>query len=430
MNFARVTQGTVPRERYLLVVGGLFLLTNAFIMSIVQDTLWPTFGLLAVWSGAAYGGHRLLNRILPARDPFLFPIAMLLTGWGLLAIYRLAPNFAWRQAVWLLTSLLMMLAVSTLPMHLRWLRRFRYTWLLGGLSLLLVSIVLGVNPSGSGPRLWLGLGGLYFQPSELLKLVLVIFMASYLADYRLQIRNNGDGSNWLPSLRILGPLLLMWGICMVVTIWQQDLGTAVLFFIVFLTMLYLASGQLRYVTVGLFLLLLAVVVAYRLFDVVQLRIEVWLNPWPEANNRAFQIVQSLMAFANGGIFGQGIAQGAPTYIPVVHSDFIFAAIGEEWGLIGVLTCIICMAVLIMRGLQLAALWADSHFRMLLAAGLSVLLGTQTVLIMGGVLKLIPLTGVTLPFVSYGGSSLMMNFVLVGLFLVLSSPANGQEGEVT
>ncbi len=420
MSFARITQNASSRERLLLIVGGLFLLMNAASLSIVRDSALGPFVQLLVWAIAAVVGHRMLDRLLPQRDPFPFAIAIVLTGWGLLLIQRLAPNFAWRQAVWLALSVAVMLALSSLPAHMRWLRRYRYTWLLGGLLLLLVSIILGVNPSGAGPRLWLGYGGIYFQPSELLKLVLVIFLASYLSEYREEIRNS-DSRNPVSALRALGPLLLMWGICMLVTIWQQDLGAATLFFIVFLTMLYLASGQMRYVVIGVALLLLAATAAYRLFDVVQLRIEVWLNPWPEANGRAFQIVQSLLAFASGGVGGQGIAQGSPTYIPVVHSDFIFAAVAEEWGLLGTLCLIACFAILIMRGLHLASLWGEARFRMMLAAGLSVLLATQSILIMGGALRLLPLTGVTLPFMSYGGSSLLMSYAIIGLFLALSSP---------
>ncbi len=424
MTFARVTQHTRRREQMLLMLAGVFLLVNAITLSLVTDDAWPALGLYAAWAAAAIAGHRLLNRILPRHDPFLYPITMALTGWGLLLIQRLAPVFAWRQAIWLGLSLAAMLAISTLPAHLRWLRRYRYTWLFGGLTLLLITILLGVNPSGAGPRLWLGLAGFFFQPSELLKLVLVIFLASYMAEHRAALRN--EGSARFIQVRAFGPLLLMWGLTMVITVWQQDLGTATIFFIVFLTLLYIVSGQIGYVLAGLSLLLLAAAAAYRLFDVVQLRVDIWLNPWPEASDRAFQIVQSLLAFASGGILGQGIGQGSPLFIPVVHSDFIFAAVGEEWGLIGTLAVLIGMAVMIMRGMQLAALWFESNFRLLLAAGLSTLLATQTLLIMGGVLKLIPLTGVTLPFMSYGGSSLLVNFALVGLFLVLSAPPDGVE----
>jgi cell division protein FtsW (lipid II flippase) len=423
MNIRRISINAQGRERYLLIIAGLFLLMNALGLSISGPQVGMPLFLLVVWSIAAFCGHRILNRILPKRDPFLFAIAMLLSGWGLLLIQRLAPNFAIRQALWMLVGLTIMLLISTLPTRLHWLRRYRYTWLLGGLALLLVTILMGVNPSGAGPRLWLGVGPLYFQPSELVKLVLVIFLASYLADYQSEIRNDGGQPRRLPPLHAIGPLVLMWGLCMIVTLWQQDLGTAALLFIVFLTMLYIASGEWTYIVVGGGLLMAAVAVAYRLFSVVQLRVDIWLNPWPEANDRAFQIVQSLMAFASGGLLGAGIGQGSPGYVPVVHSDFIFAAVGEEWGLIGVLCLIVCLAVLIIRGLHIAALWSDIPFRMLLAAGLSILLAVQTLLIMGGVIKLIPMTGVTLPLMSYGGSSLLISFTIIGLFLILSAPPN-------
>jgi cell division protein FtsW (lipid II flippase) len=226
----------------------------------------------------------------------------------------------------------------------------------------------------------------------------------------------------VPSMRFLAPLLLMWGICIVVLIWQRDLGTATLFFVVFIAMLYVASGQAIYVIEGAVLLILATLLAYFAFSVVRLRIDVWLNPWPEADDRAFQIVQSLLAFSAGGVFGQGVGQGSPTYIPVVHSDFVFAAVGEEWGLLGTLAVAGCLAMLVLRGFRLAAKTERRPFRAFLAAGISLAFATQSLLIMGGVLKLVPLTGVTLPFLSYGGSSLLVCFIMIGLLLVLSGEA--------
>ncbi len=225
------------------------------------------------------------------------------------------------------------------------------------------------------------------------------------------------------SPRIVGPVVLMWGLSVVILIWQRDLGTAVLFFIVFMVLLYVASGYTALLIVGALLIGAAALVAYRLFDVVQLRVDIWLNPWPEADNRAFQIVQSLLAFASGGVFGQGVGQGSPNYIPVVHSDFVFAALAEEWGLLGVVAVIACIATFVIRGLRIAILQRSRPFHTLLAVGLSVMLATQSLLIMAGVLKLIPLTGVTLPYFSYGGSSLLVNFVMVGLLMRLSSGEN-------
>ncbi|HEX2622016.1 MAG TPA: FtsW/RodA/SpoVE family cell cycle protein, partial [Phototrophicaceae bacterium] len=380
---------------------------------------------LLVWMVCAAAGHFLLQHYLPQRDPILFPLAMFLSGWGLVVIDRLAPYFADRQAIWLVASVAAMGLTATLPHLIRWLKDYRYLLLIGGLVLLVSTIIFGTNPSGEelAPQLWLGFGGLYFQPSEALKVILVAFLASYLAEQYPILRAEGLelDQRWLPfSPRIMGPILLMWGLCVVVLVWQRDLGTAMLFFIVFLVLLYIASGYTLILVSGAVLTGIAGFVGYHLFDVVQLRIDIWLNPWLEAEGRAYQIVQSLMAFASGGVFGQGVGQGLPTLIPVVHSDFVFAAVSEEWGLLGSLVVVICFIVLVTRGLRISTLHQEKPFYALFAVGLSMLIATQGLLIMGGVLKLVPLTGVTLPFMSYGGSSLLMTFVILGLLLRLST----------
>jgi cell division protein FtsW (lipid II flippase) len=297
--------------------------------------------------------------------------------------------------------------------------------LVAGLVLLVSTILLGSNPSGFGPELWLGFGNVFFQPSEVLKIMLVTFLASYLSEQYPNLRppdskiKISERYLWL-SPRLLGPILLMWGLCVVVLVWQRDLGTAIIFFIVFLVLLYVASGQTLILLSGALLIVAAAFAAYHLFSVVQLRIDIWLDPWIDADGRAFQVVQSLMAFGAGSIFGQGIGQGSPDYIPVVHSDFVLAALAEEWGLLGVSVLIVCLVLLVLRGLRAALLNHERPFYALLAVGLSTLIGVQSLLIMGGVLKLVPLTGVTLPFLSYGGSSLLMSFVLAGLLLRLSA----------
>jgi cell division protein FtsW (lipid II flippase) len=293
-----------------------------------------------------------------------------------------------------------------------------------GLVLLAATLLFGVNPSGNqfAPRLWLGFGPLYFQPSEILKLLLIIFLASYLAEKREIIATTGRQlGHWkLPALPYIGPLLLMWGVSMILLVWQRDLGAASLFFLIFLAMLYVSTGQTGYVVAGFAMLLAAGLAGYLLYAVVQLRVDTWLNPWPEASERAFQIVQSLLAVSAGGIFGAGVGQGAPTFVPVVHSDFVFAAIAEEWGLLGALGVLICFGVLVLRALHLAAENVDrAPFQALLAAGIGVSLGVQSLLIMAGVLKIVPLTGVTLPLVSYGGSSLLSSFIMIGLLLRIS-----------
>ncbi|MDX1991574.1 MAG: FtsW/RodA/SpoVE family cell cycle protein [bacterium] len=417
---------TSRTEAHLLWLAGGFVLVNFAALTLIRPENWLSHLLcVLIWVLSAVVSHRVLRLTLPGHDVLLLPVVLFLSGWGLAAIERLAPRFGDRQALWLALSVMVMLAVASFPRVLYWLRNYRYVWLVLGLGLLISTILLGRNPTGQigAPQLWLGFGGLYFQPSEALKVILVAFLASYLGEQYPAMRTaQPDGQRLALSPRIYGPILLMWGLSVVVLVWQRDLGTAILFFMVFLILLYVASGNTLILLSGALLITAAAFVAYRLFSVVQLRIDIWLNPWPEAEGRAFQLVQSLQAFASGGIFGQGIGQGAPYYIPVVHSDFIFAAIAEEWGLLGCIVVVICIALLTMRGLRIALLQQGRPFRTLLAVGLSSLIGIQSLMIMGGVLRVFPLTGVTLPFVSYGGSSLLMSFIIVGILLRLSVEA--------
>ena len=381
-------------------------------------TFLPLLVLLVCGSAAAYFLH---IRRSPG-DPILLPLVYFLTGLGLALIARLAPAFVTRQLIWLIIATASLLLVTLVPQNLNWLRRYKYTWLIGGLLLLSATLVFGVNPSGFGARLWLNLGGVYFQPSEPLKLLLIVFLAAYMADRHRQLVEVKAyiGRVAVPHPSYFGPMLLMWGFSIVLLIWQRDLGAALLFFGTFLGMLYAATGQARYIWAGAALLLAAGFMGYYLFDVVRLRVEAFLNPWLDPSGRSFQIVQSLLAFAGGGVFGQGLGQGLPTAIPVVHTDFVFAAIGEEYGLLGALAVLVCFALLVARAFRIA-LRAKSTFEQLLAAGIGTMLGLQTLVIMAGTLKLMPLTGVTLPFVSYGGSSLVTSFIMVGvLFFIAGS----------
>ncbi|MBA3869304.1 MAG: FtsW/RodA/SpoVE family cell cycle protein [Anaerolineae bacterium] len=422
-------RSTRQTEGRLLIIAAVFLLVNFIALAIVRsDTRVTEWIHLGVWIIGAIVGSSLLERYLPGRDPILFPITMFLSGWGLILIDRLAPPFAERQTLWLAVSVAAMLVVAIFPHTLRWLRQYRYVLLLFGILLLVGTIILGTNPSGfiNAPQLWLGFGTIFFQPSEALKIILVAFLASYLAEQYPSIRTKDfDGQGWRLSMspRVLGPIVLMWGICILILVWQRDLGTAILFFTVFMLLLYVASGSNLVLISGALLIIAAGLVAYKAFPVVRLRMDIWVNPWPEADGRAFQIVQSLLAFAAGGPFGQGVGQGSPTYIPVVHSDFVFSALAEEWGLLGIITVIACVGVLVVRGLQIAIHQERRSFLTLLATGLSLLIATQSFLIMAGVLKLVPLTGVTLPFLSYGGSSLLASFVITGLLLRLSALEN-------
>ena len=411
------------REGLLLILAAAFVFVNAIglSLSVSGQVAWQHLWAPTAWLGVMAMSHLLLHRTKPHRDPYIFPLYAFLTGWGLILIDRLAANFLGRQVIWLILATAVFLAVSIIPKNLRWLRRYRYTWLILGLLLLSATLIFGVNPSGYGAALWLPIpffGHVYFQPSELLKLLLIVFLASYFEEreglLRVSTHNGLHG-----SLPYLAPLLLMWGFCIILLVWQRDLGAATIFFVVFLTLLYLATSERRYVFLGIGLMGIAAVFAYFAFqDLVALRIDAWWNPWPDANDRAFQIVQSLYALAAGHVFGQGVGQGSPYYIPVVHSDFVFAAVAEEWGLIGGMGIIISFLLLTYRGLKLAIL-AQRPFYQYLAAGITILFTAQTLLIMGGVTKLLPLTGVTLPFVSYGGSSLLISGVMLGLLMFVS-----------
>ena len=413
-----VWHGDSGRELLLLLLAAGFVLVNSVSLALVSRWPWQMWGAPAGWLLAFGGAHVLLRRTRPRRDALILPLIALLSGWGLILIARLAENFLWRQMLWLVVALGLLLAVTLLPGLLRWLQRYRYSWLTAGLLLLLATLFFGVNPSGGGAALWLPLllRTVYFQPSELLKLLLVIFLASYFDDRQMMLRLRHGRYG---ALAFVAPLLVMWGFCMLLLVWQQDLGAAALFFMVFLSLLYLATGRWSYLLSGGLLLLAATVVGYMAFAVVARRIMAWLNPWPNAADSAFQIVQSLYALASGGLFGQGVGQGFPDYIPVVHSDFAFAAIAEEWGALGALVVIALFAVLVQRGLRLAAR-VQRPFQRYLAAGIATLFAAQSILIMGGVTRLLPLTGVTLPFVSYGGSSLLVSCVMAGLLLRLST----------
>jgi peptidoglycan glycosyltransferase len=413
------------REGGLLLIAALFILLNAVALSLAIDgrVLWQHLWGPTVWLVLIAISHFTLLKFRPGHDPFFLPLFALLSGWGILLIDRLAANFLARQVLWLAIGTTVLLAVSIIPASLRPLRRYRYTLLIAGLLLLALTLVFGINPSGDGAALWLPLpipytGPIYFfQPSELLKLLLIIFLASYFADHQALLRLSRQRTI-RGALSYLAPLLVMWGFCMILLVWQRDLGAAALFFIVFLTLLYMATGDRRYVIIGIFLLIVAGFFAYYFFDVVTLRVDAWWNPWPDALDRAYQIVQSLYAIASGGLIGQGIGQGSPYYIPVVHSDFVFAAVAEEWGLIGALGLVAVFMLLAHRGMRLAML-SQRPFRSFLVAGITLLFSIQALLIMGGVTKLLPLTGVTLPFISYGGSSFLVSSIMLGLMLYIS-----------
>ena len=419
----------------LLILAGAFLgifslsltLSNAARLRTWQvDYIWQQWLGFAIWIGLAWLTHRQLSHLLPERDPFLFPGAALLTGWGLLTIWRLSTGLGLRQSVWLLLiGLGFMLAIRFDCARpggriLAYLRRFKYIWLTSGLLLTAATLILGTNPMGAGPRLWLGCCGFYFQPSEPLKLLLIVYLAAYLADRQI---SPSPPSQLLP---LLTPTLLMTGLTLLLLIFQRDLGTAAIFLVLYAVIVYAGTGDQRVLFFSLLVLILAAVVGYALFDVVNQRVEAWINPWLDPSGRSYQIVQSLLSVANGGLIGRGPGMGSPSLVPIAQSDFIFSAISEETGLLGALGILGLLALLVNRGMR-SAMKSDDPFHRLLATGLVMHLVGQSILIIAGNLRLLPLTGVTLPFVSYGGSSLLVSYIEL-LCLVLIS-ARQEERQV-
>ena len=375
---------------------------------------WQPLLVLPLWVCVAWLLRRALGRVRPRRDPYLLPVALLLSGWGLLVVWRLSPAFGARQTSWFILAALVLLELLRAPADLRWLRRYRTVWLSAGIALAALTLFFGTNPGGGEPRLWLGCCGIYLQPSEPLRLLLIAYFASYLGD-RLTLGRPAAGR---PLFSSLGPLFVAWGLSVALLVVQRDLGTGTLYLVLLAVLLYLASGRRRVLLTAGALALAGGALGFTLFGVVQRRLEAWLNPWADPIGGSYQIVQALIALGSGGVFGRGPGIGAPGFVPVAHTDFVFAAVAEEWGLLGGLAMIALLAILVARGLRVA-LHQREPFGVMLAAGLALAFGLQALWILGGVLRLLPLTGVTLPFVSYGGSSLVTSFIGLGLLLLLS-----------
>lgn len=386
---------------------------------------------LPCWLSAAWLLRRSLGRSNPARDPLLLPLMLLLCGWGLLIVWRLAPRLGARQTAWFLVGVLVLAELLRTPRDLGWLRRYRYLWLVGGLALTALTLVFGTNPAGGEPRLWLGCCGIYLQPSEPLRLLLIVFVAAYLSDkmlIRLPVAavepesdaGEGSGSGRLPVDvgRDLLPLAVAAAVSGLLLIAQRDLGTAVLFLTLLAFLVYFAYGHFAVLAAAAGIVLAGGAIGYLTMTLVQTRLDAWLNPWADPTGAGYQIVQSIIAIASGGVLGSGAGMGAPNAVPVVQSDFVFSAVAEEWGMVGAVALLSLFALLVGRGLRIAAR-SREPFVVLLAGGISVALGLQVLLIVAGVTRLLPITGVTLPLISYGGSSLVTNLLGLGFLLLLS-----------
>ncbi|HEU4324886.1 MAG TPA: FtsW/RodA/SpoVE family cell cycle protein [Roseiflexaceae bacterium] len=425
---------------YLLVVAAIR--SDEFIPTVpgVVDILWPSVLPFLLFIGVSLA----MSWRMPKADQLVLPMVALLGGMGLLLMARMEPSLATidegyvgvdgKQSLWVTLGILALSAVLFVPWDellrkyqntslMDWIDHHRYVWLALGILLIIATFFLGSDPNGSGVKAWFNFGLFSFQPSELLKIILVIFLASYLDEHREVVQRGYQiGPITLPPLPYLLPLVGMWGICMGLIIFQRDLGAALMLFSVFLAMLYVATSNGLFVVAGLTAFGVGSYLLYQVIAIVQTRVTIWLDPWQTAQTTGYQIIQGIYALASGGVFGEGLGRGLPTVVPAAHTDFIFVAIGEELGLAGALAVLVAYILLIFRGYHIA-LSVPGRFRgfeQLMAVGLTTILAVQTFIIVGGNLRLIPLTGITLPFVSYGGSSVLINFVIIGLLLRISA----------
>lgn len=405
-------------QSHLLIMAALILITHSLILSLAPAVRFHAGseryrlihwqGILA-WIISFSLLHRQSMRKLPNRDPYILPVIALLSGIGLMTIWRLYPSFGLRQTIWLALSCLIVFWGFQFPIYLDYLRQYKYIWLILGLFLTGLTILFGLNPSGGGSTRWLQVLGVQFQPSEPLKFLLILYLASFFSD-RLTIIE-GKIENLIPTLAVTGIALLL-------LIFQRDLGTASIFFLVYLAMVFTSQGNKLILWISPAIILMAGVFGYLYSDVVRLRFDTWLNPFGDPVGASYQIIQSMIAIAEGSVLGTGPGLGSPSLVPVSLSDFIYAAIAEELGFLGVSLLVLLIIILLYRGIKLA-ITTQNSFHRYLTLGMIFYIGIQSILIIGGNIGLLPLTGVTLPFVSYGGSSLVVSFCAMMVMLTIS-----------
>ncbi len=424
---------------YLIVVGALTGLGFASVYIARQSEVsWGSLSYAAFFLGLYLAAHVIARVAVPKADPYLLPMAGFLTAVGLTEIYRLGPTDAFRQGLWIVIAVALFgAALLRLRRDYRLLESYKYLFGLGAIVLLFLPRLPGLGTTVNGARLWVHAGPLEFQPGELAKIFLIVFLAAYLREKR-EVLAQG-------RLKDLGPLLLIWGAAMLVLVETNDLGSALLYFGIFLAMLYIATARLSYVAGGLALFAAGGFVADREIAHVHERIVIWLHPWTTTkvfcpltgtmtlrqDCQSYQLVKSLYSIGSGGFAGTGLGKGTFTtpdgqpLIPYVKTDFIYSALAQELGLIGVSALLLVFMLFVARGMKIA-LQAEDGFSKLLAAGLTFGFALQTFIIVGGVLRLIPVTGITLPFVSYGGSSVVANFLLLAGLLLVSNRANATQ----
>ena len=432
--------GQRNRELSLLILG-LIVGAGALALVVVANNA-KNIGLatpiITVLVAIYIGAHIVMRRFARNGDAVLLPLAAILNSLGLAAVYRLSPErYGAAQLTWTIIGVLCFVGTLFLLRDITLLSRYKYIIGFVGVGLLLLPLVPGIGTEINGARLWVQLGSYRFQPGEFSKILLVIFFAAYLAERKelLSIASRRILGMHVPDVKHFGPLLVMWGLSLAVMFYAKDLGSSLLFFSVFLLMIYIATARGIYLASGTALFAVGAFVGYSKFSHVQDRVQVWLdvfNP-KHVQDEGFQLAQSLFALSAGGLFGTGLGQGRPDLIPAAHTDFIFSVLGQELGLLGAAGILLCFLLLVGRGLKIALSQRDD-FAQLLAVGLTVVLGVQTFIILGGVTRLLPLTGITLPFMSYGGSSLLSNFILIAVLARISdqgasAPAPAMTSEI-
>ena len=399
------------------ITAGAYVLASLGQRSSMPARIVPFMLFVLSLLGAAHVAVRYVAR---GADPLILPTAALLHGMGFVMIARLSDRWAGLQATWSFVGVAAFVATLVVLERPGDLRRYQFTSLALGVFLLLLPMVPGVGFTSGGARIWVSVGPINFQPGEFAKILLAVFFAAYLAERRELIVQGHTKilGVTLPELRHLAPILVAWAVSVVVMVGERDLGSSLMFFTLFVVMLWVATERTSFLVMGIGLFVGGAVIAYNLFDHVQTRVEIWLNPWDQYTERGYQPIQALFALANGGMTGTGLGIGDPGAIPAAHNDFIFAALGEELGLLGGVAILSAFVLLVGAGMR-TALRAQRDFEKLLATGLTTIVAVQTFIIIGGVLRVVPLTGVTLPFMSYGGSSLVANYVVLALLIRIS-----------
>ena len=407
-----------------VLTAGAYTLAGLGRSASLPDNLVPFLLIILGLLGVA---HVATRRFAPGADGILLPLAGLLNGVGYVFIARLDSDLAGLQAMWTALGVGAFVATLALVRRARDIERFRYTFALVGIGLLLMPLLPGIGRNINGARLWVRLGALTFQPGELAKIALCVFFASYLVEKQplLAMGTRKVAGLWVPNVRHFGPIVLAWAFSLVVMFFEKDLGSSLLFFALFIVLLWVATARNVYLGVGGFMFAGGAILAWTIFDHVKTRFSILIDPWSVASGAGYQTVQAMFAFAAGGLSGTNISQGSPQRIPAVSTDFIFAAIGEELGLFGATAVVIALLLMVGTGIRIA-LRAEPPVEKLLATGLTTILAVQSFVILGGVTRLVPLTGITLPFVSYGGSSLLANYVLIALLLRISDDQAGRE----